>query len=500
MTARGLPSRGVRAPFVALLTCVSLSLSACASSYAGIPLAAGTADPELQSLARRAQAGDAKAQLELGIRYEEGRGVPADRSRARRLYFAAASESSGKRISIYLPRKGGGGNVRHFPAARKLSGPPEAILRWHRLAYETGPRPDPRSSGASAAPMPSRATPIPAIPIESKPRISSFDDSWEDAAIEEYAALNFGRHPIFQPLKSGSKDWRSSIVLADPITVLSPFTARQSLALLVEQGPPAQIGREFDEARATALCESHLSRPPADSADLRLLGICLLNRPSTAATAFPAAAAQARRLLLERETGLDLPYLTAASDVVFLYRVANRLGLSGPAADLAALLPGVGRRVAAAARECKSRPCSVDRDYLLRRADFLRAQMMLAMVEKPRAAHLLKAERDWLETFARPIANDPTFQGTVVEAVCSPLGLASDECRRRYSFEPGLDQYVARTVATFVASEHPANARCKLLDSRIDAIEDELTHREDLAEMLDGFLGSRCRLSVGNDQ
>ena len=38
--------------------------------------------PELQALAERARGGDQQAQLELGIAYEEGRGVAANRKRA----------------------------------------------------------------------------------------------------------------------------------------------------------------------------------------------------------------------------------------------------------------------------------------------------------------------------------------------------------------------------------------------------------------------------------
>jgi hypothetical protein len=77
-----------------LLLCAPLVAGACAAtSYAGIPLAAGAADPELQALARRAQAGDGQAQLELGIRYEQGRGVPAQPALARSLYLSVVEGS-----------------------------------------------------------------------------------------------------------------------------------------------------------------------------------------------------------------------------------------------------------------------------------------------------------------------------------------------------------------------------------------------------------------------
>jgi len=79
-----------------------LGLAACFnSSYAGIPFAKDAADPELQSLARLARSGDKHAQLKLGIRYEEGRGVPVDLERARDLYFDAATNEAAERISIF---------------------------------------------------------------------------------------------------------------------------------------------------------------------------------------------------------------------------------------------------------------------------------------------------------------------------------------------------------------------------------------------------------------
>jgi hypothetical protein len=87
---------------VALLA--SLALGACAAhtSYMGISFAPGAVASDLQDLARRAQAGDKQAQLDLGIAYEEGRGVAVDLRRAERLYRMAAADSGGIR-PIYSP-------------------------------------------------------------------------------------------------------------------------------------------------------------------------------------------------------------------------------------------------------------------------------------------------------------------------------------------------------------------------------------------------------------
>ena len=94
---------------IVVLTLMELSLSACAGSsqYYGIELVStstGTSaeQRELQELARRAKSGDKQAQLELGIRYEEGVRLPQDLKRAEKLY-RLASEASGDEITYYQP-------------------------------------------------------------------------------------------------------------------------------------------------------------------------------------------------------------------------------------------------------------------------------------------------------------------------------------------------------------------------------------------------------------
>ena len=95
-----------RARTTAVGLMAALALAACApTTYAGIPLRAGAGDPELQQLARQAQAGDKQAQLELGIRYEEGRGVARNLARAEELYELAASVTAGRQ-HVYAPPVG----------------------------------------------------------------------------------------------------------------------------------------------------------------------------------------------------------------------------------------------------------------------------------------------------------------------------------------------------------------------------------------------------------
>jgi hypothetical protein len=97
-----------------IIALIALALSACAAPthYAGVDLRPGSADPTLQTLADRARMGSKQAQLELGIRYEDGIGLPIDRKRARQLYGLAAATTGGTIYVYQAPvRKGGRGSV-----------------------------------------------------------------------------------------------------------------------------------------------------------------------------------------------------------------------------------------------------------------------------------------------------------------------------------------------------------------------------------------------------
>lgn len=128
------------AVLAAAFFCALISLTGCAStSYLGIPLAAGAADPALQDLARSARSGDKHAQLELGIRYEEGRGVAVDLTRAERLYRSAALQAGGVRIA-HLPAVGRNGGSAAVPisAGRVVPGLAEAEARLAALQARRG--------------------------------------------------------------------------------------------------------------------------------------------------------------------------------------------------------------------------------------------------------------------------------------------------------------------------------------------------------------------------
>ncbi len=86
-------------------TAMACLLGACTSnpdSFQGITLGAEQADNPLRALARRAAAGDKRAQLALGVRFETGDGIPVDLDRAERLYRMAAI-TSGDEQTVYYP-------------------------------------------------------------------------------------------------------------------------------------------------------------------------------------------------------------------------------------------------------------------------------------------------------------------------------------------------------------------------------------------------------------
>ena len=116
--ARAKASRAQGGVKALVLGAILLATPACTtSSHMGISMIPGEASPEVQTLATRARAGDKPAQLDLGIRFEEGNGVPQDKARAIKLYRQAASDSGGT-IWVYAPSPGNGAPARVMPVDR----------------------------------------------------------------------------------------------------------------------------------------------------------------------------------------------------------------------------------------------------------------------------------------------------------------------------------------------------------------------------------------------
>lgn len=129
----------MREPAILAAIASLMFVSACAGSpergrVARIELDENVGDAGARDLTRRARAGDGVAQLELGTRYEEGRGVPVDWIRAALLYRMAATANPGVTY-IYSPPVTLGGSGRVIPVGRgpRRQGLPEARVRLEAL-------------------------------------------------------------------------------------------------------------------------------------------------------------------------------------------------------------------------------------------------------------------------------------------------------------------------------------------------------------------------------
>ncbi len=135
MALGGVPSRKLHAAFAAVFAVALLAVGGCAGAFVSkIARVPPAASPELQEIARLARQGDKYAQLELGIRYEEARGLPRDVKRAKELYRLAAAASGGT-IQVYVPPVGRGGSGRVIPVnlGARQQGLAEAKARLDRL-------------------------------------------------------------------------------------------------------------------------------------------------------------------------------------------------------------------------------------------------------------------------------------------------------------------------------------------------------------------------------
>lgn len=114
----------MRAARTLLLPLVLLA-AACGGRYMGLD--PGRLDPAIRSLLERAQIGDKQAQLELGMAFARGDGVPQDCEKAQKLVRQAAAKSGGT-IWVYSPpvTKGGTGRVIPVNTGPERPGLPEA--------------------------------------------------------------------------------------------------------------------------------------------------------------------------------------------------------------------------------------------------------------------------------------------------------------------------------------------------------------------------------------
>lgn len=95
---------------LSVMACALLPLAMCGcatSSYMGIGLAPGSADPALQQLAQRARLGDKQAQFGLAKLLLQVDTIADSDQRACKLLRMAASDTP-ERLFVYMPSPGGG--------------------------------------------------------------------------------------------------------------------------------------------------------------------------------------------------------------------------------------------------------------------------------------------------------------------------------------------------------------------------------------------------------
>lgn len=456
----------------ALLLCASLALAACApTTYAGISLKSGANDPALRSLAQRARAGDQQAQLELGIRFEAGRGLPRDLDRAAKLYWDAATVPSKRRMALYLPRKGGGGFVKTFPPELELSGNDEALLRWHRLRFST------RRSVVEA--RRELAAMEPPTAGNSRQGYSGLPEDHEEAArfLEGFHAFQ----PIFNGLKGAEGSWRHRIVAEPGARFFTTEAVADSFAAIM--AVPAPTREKPTSTDIFAFCAGALAKAGNyASDDRRLAGLCALAQCSAvskstwqslaSSVAMPAASGEpAPRGGASRSA--------AGEDAAFLLRVSALCGERETARLFAAAAAQLSKQVTAELQSCTRRSCSSNERLDLYR-ERLSADMHLlfAMAETDLVPVELAAEaaRSWIDSRLPA----PVPEGQVddsIASLCERAAVEPADCRRRYPHSFFLEQKYLHTVANALAQPRTAPALCPLLTSFREIYRLEIEYR-----------------------
>jgi hypothetical protein len=471
-----------------LLMCAATLASGCnANSYAGIPLAAGAADPELQDLARRARSGEERAQLELGIRFEEGRGVPVDLRRARRLYFDAATRRT-RSAEIYIPTPGSATSsiVRTLPGDLQFSGLEEALVRWHRL-MPRGRRDQPRTLTSAATP---------AGPRSERHRPIEIDEAHLQHR-RRHAVVTFGYAPLLGNLRSFDRPWSYRLSGQAGLQLIDEATLEDSFALLLG-GAPGQPGARASQPEVRQFCTERLATDQWSVAEVRLLALCAMAGEPTGTVGRGFAAARAAIVRYAPGGRADDP--DPASDLILLFRASQRCGCYSPAAELIEEAAREMLRWAPAVPQCSiGDACwsaAAGRPWQGLHAP---ANLLFAHMEEPGhaawsggdvAAALAMSARfvaSRLDHFADRDADD------IMPRICRELAVEYRECRRAYYNAPLVPPKVAFILAEFVGGV-PA-ARCARLRERLANFGEELSFRPGIAEQLARFERASCRSS-----
>lgn len=458
--------RRLRAAIAAcMLSSMPLLTGGCATdSYAGVPLTAGAADAELQALAMRAQGGDKQAQLELGIRYEEGRGVPRDLERARSLYFEAATRPSRQRVAAYIPTPGGivSSHVRTFPAGREYSGLEEALLRWHRLMA---------SSEIDGGDTPSDA------PLPSSADSGTYSGLPEDRREAEQLLADFhGFQPIFNGLKAREGRWEARIAAEPGTRFLTPLSLADSFSSILDPAR-ARPGDAVPADRIATLCRAELApRTGYGTGQRRLAGLCALSQCTLVNHERWEALAESLETALGRDSAETA---AAAQDAAFLARVSALCDERDISGRLFTLTARFIRQVADARQACERRGCSQEEAAAIdRRRIAVDMHLLIAVAESDAVPPDLAAQaaRDW--TGSRLPAPPPAGNvDTDIAELCSRAAVPPGDCRQRFPHSFFLEQRYLDTVARALSGSGARVPVCNVLNAFSAAHRAEINYR-----------------------
>jgi hypothetical protein len=446
------------------LACAPL-LAACSTrAYAGISFAPGAAEPDLQSLARQARSGDKQAQLQLGIRYEEGRGVPVDLARAERLYFQAATQRSPRRTVAYVATPGGARSsiVLGSPGALEYSGNGEALVRWHRLFLASEPAGHAAVASAAGAAAPDQ-------PLHG--------DDPESARAN--AVAMFAYDPIFPGLLRADPDWRTAIAGATGYHFLDDRSIGDSFLYLLDRNGPADPGSSPSPVAAAALCRDGLAGSDWSQPRVRLFILCLARFGATSPDAYRQQFPAARRALDRYPPSRAGESQDAARDRILLLR----------AAQYCRCAPGAEGLPAEAARDVLRAGADGDVPAF--------ANLLLAFLESGEAGTWAEpGTREALVLSAREVTRrlrnySAGSRDRFMELTCAQLGLPYDDCRRSYYAGVLLPPRLILIVSEFALAA-PGAARCAAVRRRAAEIEHELLFRPTVARQLAQFADVQC--------
>jgi hypothetical protein len=471
--------RGILSAFCAMMLalCASLTISACATnSYAGISFAPGAADPELQALARRARAGDEQAQLELGIRYEHGRGVAINLSRALDLYFDAATKPA-ERIPIYIPTPGGtvSGFVHRFPQGYEYSGNEEALLRWNRLITALSLD----ESGVEGSVLPPVSEP-PGITRPSR-MTGGRDQDFAEAQQRAFDRLVDGHayQPIFNGLKDRQGDWETRIVAEGGARFLTRASISDAFLFVINPDVTLRPGHAVSDEQISTFCAHNLPADTRlDSAHRRILGLCAIHDCSAVNDEHWASVSRSIALDIDLRPDGNPDRQILAHDAAFLLRVAALCMKRSVAESLSHYLEAYFASMEPLLKRCRNQACAPEESIAARQVLAIDAHLLFAAAETEMvpATLLGNVARDWREGGLSAPAPDRVTDESI-EDLCSVALVEPTDCRRMFPQSFFLEQRFLDEMARRLEDVHHGRNVCEIVRYLISQYHDEIQIR-----------------------